>query len=136
MMMNTRVLTISADANAEDAIRLLLEHRISGLPVVDAEGNLVGIISEYALLESLYEPQAKKCRVGDLMTRDVTSVVATTLLSDVANKLRTQRIRRLPVVRDGKVVGIIARRDLLRYVVDENVDLEAFLREIQQYTHA
>jgi CBS domain-containing protein len=129
--MNKNVLTISEDASVEEAIRALLEHHISGMPVVDYRGNLVGIITEFQLLEALHTPEVKKYRVRELMTRDVTTVSENTALADVAGMLVMQRIRRIPVVRDGEVVGVIARRDLLRYIVQSEGSLEGFFDKMQ-----
>lgn len=117
-VMSRKIVAVSADATVEDAIRSLLEHHVSGAPIVDEQGCLVGIISEFQLLEAVYTPEIKQQRVSDLMTKDVVTVTEDASLSEITNMLLLHRIRRVPVVRDRKVVGIIARRDLLRYVVD------------------
>ena len=135
-VMNKNVLTISEDATVEEAIRGLLQHQISGMPVVDHGGRLVGIITEFQLLEVLYAPEVKKLRVRELMTRDVTTVSENTALTDVAGVLVMQRIRRIPVVRDGIVTGIIARRDLLRYVMQSEESLEGFFSKMLTYVPA
>lgn len=116
-VMSRNVVAIRADATVEEAIRSLLEHHVSGAPVVDGQGHLVGIISEFQLLEAVYTPEVKWERVQDLMTKDVVTADEGASVSDVANLLLLHRIRRVPVVRDQNVVGIIARRDLLRYVI-------------------
>jgi CBS domain-containing protein len=117
-VMNTNLVAVCADATVEETIRSLLEHHVSGAPIVDEQGYLVGIVSEFQLLEAIYRPEVKQEQVRDLMTKDVITVTEDAALSEVANLLLLHRIRRVPVVRDGKIVGIIARRDLLRCTVD------------------
>jgi CBS domain-containing protein len=115
-VMNTSLVAICTDATVEDAIQCLLEHRVTGAPVVDEEGCLVGIVSEFQLLEAIYRPEVKQEHVCDLMTKQVITVTEDAPLSEVANKLLLHRIRRAPVVRGNTVVGIVSRRDLLRHV--------------------
>ncbi len=117
-VMNKNVVAIRPDATVEEAIHSLLENHVSGVPIIDEQGYLAGIISEFQLLEAIYRPEVKQERVRDLMTKDVITVAEDAALSEVANMLLLHRIRRVPVVRDGKMVGIIARRDLLGCTVD------------------
>ncbi|MBN2295029.1 MAG: CBS domain-containing protein [Pirellulales bacterium] len=129
---NTDVLTISADATVEEAIRHLIDNNISGMPVVDEEGYLAGIISEFQLLETLYSPEVRAMPVRDVMTKDVITVSVNTMLSDVASLMVAHRIRRLPVVNGGKLVGIISRRDLLKYALEAGDELDEFFGEIKE----
>ena len=135
-VMRTNVITICADATVEDAIRSLLQHDISGAPVVDDQGSLVGIISELQLLEAVYTPEVKERPVRHFMTKDVLTVVESTLLSDVTSLLVLHRIRRVPVVGNGSIVGIITRRDLLRYTLDAGDTLEACLDQVKTFVNA
>jgi CBS domain-containing protein len=121
-VMNTNLVTIRTDSSVEEAIRCLLEHRVTGVPVVDQQGRLAGIVSEYQLLEAIYRPEVKQEQVCDLMTRDVITVTEDAPLSEVANMLLLHRIRRAPVVRGGAVVGIVTRRDLLRCLLDAELE--------------
>ena len=120
MRKRSDLITLSPDDSAEDAIHTLLDNSISGAPVVDADGNLVGIISEFQLLEVLYNPDAKEDQVNDLMTKAVLSVEAEKPLLEVTNLFIVHRIRRVPVVSAGNLVGLISRRDLLRHAVSGN----------------
>jgi CBS domain-containing protein len=123
---NTKVITIASDATVEEAIRVLLENRISGAPVTDENGTLLGVVSEFPLLEVIYSPKLKTAPVTKLMTRDVLTVEEGTLLSDIATLFVTHRIRRVPVLRDGRLVGVVSRADLLRHALtagDELADL-------------
>jgi CBS domain-containing protein len=118
-VMTTKVVSISPEASVADAVQVLIDGHISGVPVIDGQGRLVGIISEFQLLEMVFDPRIKSAPVGDLMTRDPLTVAETTSLSDVASLFVLHRIRRLPVLRDDRVVGVIARRDLLKYMLRE-----------------
>ncbi|MHC4177043.1 MAG: CBS domain-containing protein [Planctomycetota bacterium] len=117
-VMNTNVVVVPGDATVEEAIRSLLKHHVSGAPIVDEQGCIVGIISEFQLLEAIYRPEVKRERVRDVMTKDVITVTEDAALSEIANLLLLHRIRRVPVVRDGKMVGLISRPDLLRCTVE------------------
>ncbi|PDW00537.1 CBS domain-containing protein [Candidatus Viridilinea mediisalina] len=109
-IMTQAVISINEAATVEDAARLLARNRISGLPVVNAEGLLVGLVSEHDLI-------AKPGRlVGELMTRGVITIGLDTEVEQIQHLLTHQRIRRVPVVEHGKVVGIVSRSDLVRQI--------------------
>jgi CBS domain-containing protein len=132
-VMTTNVTTIAPDATVDEAIRVLLENQISGLPVVDARGMLVGMISEFQLLETVFDPQIRNESVRGFMTRDVIAVDDGALLADVASLFIMHRIRRVPVLRDGQLVGLITRRDLLRYVAKAGDQIDTFLNEVRRF---
>ncbi len=113
-IMTSDVATVTSMCRLCDAVEVMLERRVSGLPVVDEEQRLVGIITEFALLVLTYDKSAGEDAVVEHMTRAVTSVEEDALLSDVADIFILNRFRRLPVTRGGKLVGIISRRDLMR----------------------
>jgi CBS domain-containing protein/ribosomal protein S27AE len=109
-IMTTRVITVTEKQTRQQAARLLNEHRISGLPVIDAANTMVGMVTEYDII-------SKKGRtVGDIMTRGVISVAPDTDVDDVSHILVHERIRRLPVLDQGRLVGIVSRADLVREV--------------------
>jgi CBS domain-containing protein len=132
-VMTTNVTTIAPDATVDEAIRVLLDNQISGLPVVDARGMLVGMISEFQLLETVFDPQIRNETVRGFMTRDVIAVDDGALLADVASLFIMHRIRRVPVLRDGQLVGLITRRDLLRYVAKAGDQIDTFLNEVRRF---
>lgn len=138
-VMTNQVLTVKPDATVRDVAALLSEHGISGVPVVDDNDRIIGIVSEGDLLhrsEIGTERRPKRRRswwlaslasdaaddyvkahglkVADVMTRDVISVGETTELSEVAVLLETRGIKRVPVMTDGKLVGILSRANLVR----------------------
>lgn len=107
-IMTTSILTLTPDTAIENAARTMFENAISGMPVVDEDGLLVGVVSEFDIISKHGE------KVGDIMTTDVISVGEDTDPETIARMLTEQRIRRIPVVSEGRVVGIISRSDLVR----------------------
>jgi CBS domain-containing protein len=129
--MTRRVISINPKATLEEAIRLLLKHNISGAPVIDDNGRLCGIITQYQLLEVLYEPTVKHSRVEECMTREVITIDEEALLGSATNYFVLHRIRRIPVLRDGKVIGILSRQDLLTYFAETGEEIEAFFAKLK-----
>ncbi len=109
-VMTTRVVTITEDQSKQQAARLLAQHRISGLPVVNADQVVVGVVTEYDVIGK----EGKT--VGEIMTRGVISVTPDTELEEVSHLLVHERIKRLPVLDQGKLVGIVSRADLVKEV--------------------
>ena len=140
-VMTTNVITVEPDTAVQELATLLSDRGISGVPVLDRDNRLVGVVSEGDLLhraETGTERRTQRRRsrwldnfasdqeaardyvkahgrtVREIMTRDVISVSDTTELADIATLLETRRIRRVPVVRDGQLIGIISRANLVR----------------------
>jgi CBS domain-containing protein len=107
-VMTRDVLTVRPTDPVEAAVNLIVDHRITGVPVVDDEGRCVGIVSESDVLSR------RGRTVGEIMTTEVIAVEEDTSLAEAAETLLTRRIRRLPVTRNGRLVGILTRMDLLR----------------------
>jgi CBS domain-containing protein len=133
--MTRRVVTVAPDASIADAARLMLENKVSGLPVVDAAGAVVGIVSEHDLLremdgdrrgphwmELMIEDaglpdglgQLRSHKVSEVMTPSPATVAPASSLIEACRIIEDRGVKRLPVVKDGKLVGIIARADLVR----------------------
>ena len=109
-VMTTKVITVTEHSTKQQAARLLAQHRISGLPVVNADNVVVGVVTEYDVIS--IEGQT----VGEIMTRGVISVTPDTDLEEVGQLLVHERIKRLPVLDQGRLVGIVSRADLVREV--------------------
>jgi CBS domain-containing protein/rubredoxin len=108
-VMTPEPLTFTADTTVHEAAAVLSEHRISGAPVVNDKGKIIGIVSEYDLIART------GVTVRDVMTRDVITVPETATVDRVRAQLVTQRLKRVPVVdAQGKLVGLISRADLVR----------------------
>jgi CBS domain-containing protein len=119
-VMVTRLVTFRPHLSMDAAMRTLVKRGISGAPVVDDEGRLVGMLSEYDCLRvvagdhtsALFEGPAG--RVEDFMSRDVRTIGPDTVLATIADRFLTQHIRRLPVVEGDRLLGQVSRRDILR----------------------
>jgi CBS domain-containing protein len=109
-VMTTGVITVTETQTKQQAARLLSQHRISGLPVVNADNVVIGVVSEYDIISK--EGQT----VGEIMTRGVISITPDTDLEEVSHLLVHERIKRLPVIDQGRLVGIVSRADLVREV--------------------
>lgn len=109
-VMTARVITVTENQTKQQAAQLLSQHHISGLPVVNAAYGVVGVVTEYDVLGK--EGQT----VADIMTRGVISVTPDTDLEEVGHLLVHERIRRLPVLDQGRLVGIVSRGDLVKEV--------------------
>jgi tRNA nucleotidyltransferase (CCA-adding enzyme) len=110
----SEIVTISPEATVQQAVETLITHGVSGLPVVDRNGKIVGVISELALLEIVYEPDIGGQPISGYMTKDVISVEPSAPITRIADLFILHRIRRIFVVQEGKLVGLISRRDILK----------------------
>jgi CBS domain-containing protein len=117
-IMTTDIVTSRANVTIEAAIDTLLSEEISGLPVIDDDGRLIGVITEFALLAVAYDRRVKNHTVSQHMTRDIISVDIDDPISRVADLCIVHRVRRVPVMKDGRLVGIISRRDVLRALIE------------------
>jgi len=107
---------IHPETTIDDAIEMLLTHRVSGLPVVDGQGLLVGVISEIDIIDLVYNADLSRSLVGDVMCRELQFLDAEASLDEAANLFCEKNMRRIPIVRDRKLVGVLSRRDLIRFV--------------------
>ena len=136
-VMTSNVITVGPDARVQDVAGLLLHHRISAVPVVGPKGELLGIVSEGDLIN---RPESETERrkpwwldalatneglaaeyvrshsrnVTDVMTSEVITVSPGTSVAEIATLLERHRIKRVPVVENGKIVGIVSRANLLQ----------------------
>ena len=117
-VMTEEVVTIGPDATIDQAISLLLNNEVSGLPVVDEQQVLLGVITEIDIIDLVYKGDLEDSVVGDHMTRTVSYLAPDASLDDAANIFCNNSIRRIPVVRDDRLVGVISRHDLIGFVHD------------------
>lgn len=113
-IMTSTVVTAKEDMLVTNVMKLLLRWHISGLPIVDDEGMLLGIITEHDVMNFALSGDAASTRASEVMTKQVETYAPDTLVVEIVNHFASHRIRRVPVVEYGKVVGIISRRDIVR----------------------
>lgn len=120
VFMDSVVPTLGPDTQIMKAVDFLLRHRVTGAPVVDSDGKLLGIITETDLLklvtEGIHGEPPTDATVAEYMTPDVVTVPPTADIYYVAGIFLKNKFRRLVVVKDGKIVGAITRFDLLRVI--------------------
>jgi CBS domain-containing protein len=143
-IMTTDVITVKQDTTIEELARILMKYQINGTPVVDDNGNLKGIVTENDLISknsrlhiptilrlfdafiplgtSRLEVEIKKMAastVGEICTRDVITVDDETSVEDIATIMTEKKIHLLPVLKEGKLVGIIGKKDIIRGIAGE-----------------
>ena len=134
--MTRRMITIAPNSSIVEAAKLMLEHKVSGLPVIDAAHHVVGIVSEHDLLRRRESDKGKQQShwlqlmiegagltdesaqfhersVNEVMTANPITVAPTSSLGEACRLIEERGMKRLPVVQNGKLVGIIARADLV-----------------------
>jgi CBS-domain-containing membrane protein len=143
-IMTVNVITVSEDTPVHEIVGLLLKYRISAVPVIDSARKVLGIVSEGDLLrgegtsrarvqrpwwlEAVFVGQtvaydkARGRRAGAVMTRNVITVDGDTPLNEIAELLERQHIKRVPVLSDGKLAGIVSRANLLHGLANTIVD--------------
>ena len=143
-IMTKEVITVQEDTTIHEMAQILVQNKISGVPVVDAQGRLAGIVTENDLINknkklhiptvlrlfdayiplgtSKLETDIKRMAaitVGDILTKEVVSVNEDTPVEEIATIMSEKNIHLLPVLRDGILVGIIGKRDLIKAVARE-----------------
>ena len=116
-VMKTNVITVKKETPIYDAIALLLNNNITGLPVVDDEDNLIGIITEKDVLKLLYANIKDDSKVEQFMTKDVFVFDEDDNLTDVAECFIRNHFRRVPILKNGKIVGILSKKDIIAYIL-------------------
>ncbi len=146
-VMVTNVITVGPDACLQDVAHLFLSHRISAVPVVGSDGKLIGIVSEGDLMRRAEAGTGRQRawwlslltgrqvlaaeyikehsrKVADVMTREVITAAPETPLRDIANTLEKNGIKRVPIVKDNKIVGIVSRANLLQALASLRKQIE------------
>lgn len=115
--MSKRLVTLAKDIDVIDAVKKLLDHKITSAPVVDQAGRLLGMFSEKDVMNIVLEAsynQSMGGKVGDYMTKEVITVDAESSIVDLAEKFQQSTVRSFPVFEDDDLVGIVSRTDVLR----------------------
>ncbi|MEI6706473.1 MAG: CBS domain-containing protein [Methylococcales bacterium] len=118
--MSKRIITVTKETHVIDAVKKLLDNKVTSAPVVDEQGRLIGLFSEKdsikVFLESVYN-QGMSGKVGDHMTMGTISVDADSSIVELAEKFDKSSVRSFPVFDDGKFVGMISRTDVLKALI-------------------
>jgi CBS domain-containing protein len=141
-IMTSPVHTVRDDRPAREAIAIMAEHRVTSLPVLDEDGEIVGMVSEIDVLRNrlAHDPRAHLrgappddrdpgALVRDVMTESVVCLSGKADAADVAEVLVTNRIRAVPIIEGGELVGIVSRRDLLRTLLRDDTAIAADVQE-------
>ncbi len=122
-IMKRNVTTVEEGTPIKEAIRTLVHHNFTGLPVVDTENQVIGIISEKDVLSLAIDinrhshtPEQNCMLVEDFMTKDPVTIEATESLITLCSCLMKNKFRRVPVVLNNKLIGIITRKDVISYI--------------------
>ncbi len=124
-IMTTDLITVTEQTLVREAIDLLAENKITGLPVIDGDNRLVGIVSEKDILIMAYHKITDTCdevmnsrRISNVMTSEVVSFRPDDNLADICQVIMSNPFRRVPVVDDdGRLVGLVSRKDIIAYIL-------------------
>ena len=149
-IMKTDVYTVSDEATIKEVLQMLVESKTSGLPIVNAKNQVVGFISDGDIMKFIakqnpriidmtsfitvwYDTESIEKKLHDLMELSVMELATTKLISvdtdydidEVAKVLGEKKIKKVPVLEDGKLAGVISRSDILRYILGVYLEKEA-----------
>lgn len=113
-IMTSPVITVHKDTKLTEVIDLLLRWNISSLPVVGDDQRLLGLVTEYDVMDFALDGHAAEATAGEAMSAEVVAFPPEANVDELVNCSVSKRIHRMPIVRDGKVVGMVSRRDILR----------------------
>src|SRR4051794_30715488 len=118
--MNPQVVAVHPETTVEETIAFLTEHHIGGSPVINDAGELVGMISELALIDVVFDESVKFAPISRFTTQEVQVLQPNESLTRAAQLFALYAFRRLPVIENGKLVGILTRRDLMNFALRTN----------------
>jgi len=116
-IMTPNVISVKRDTLVYDAIRTLVKYNVTGLPVVNDDMSIAGIITEKDVLRLLYDVDENADKVEDFMTKGVVSFNVDDSLIDITECFIKNSFRRVPITSGGKLVGIISRKDIIAYIL-------------------
>ncbi len=117
-IMNKDVITVRKHTPIHQSLEIMVKHRITGIPVVEDDMSLVGMISEKDVLHLFHkQEELEEKTVNDFMTQPAISFDENESMLDVCNLLAKQIFRRIPITSEGKLVGIISRRDIIEHII-------------------
>ena len=117
-IMSREVVSGHPDTPITKVLELLVENDITGVPVVESDGQLVGIVTEKDMIGVLFGQETPSGTARDYMTEDILSFDENDDIIAVCECLTANHLRRVPILADGRLVGIISRRDLIKYIIE------------------
>ena len=118
-IMTRKVITVKEDDNVRVVCKLLIKHHVSGFPVVSKSGKLTGFISERDVIAAVYKPNFLNRAAKQLMSRKVRTVCDSDPLINASKIFSQEKYRHLPVLKNNRLVGIVARRDVVRHMMGQ-----------------
>jgi len=112
-IMTRKVYTTCAEASVQEVAQLLSRKNISGVPVIDKDGKMIGIVTEADIIGKV---DREGLRAADIMSPEIIAVDEETRVGEIAMLLTEHKIKRVPVVQHGKLVGIVCRADIVHAV--------------------
>jgi len=128
-VMTTPAITVREDASLHDVAEVLAMQRVSGLPVVDPDGAIVGVISEADIIRKEAGQLSEARTAGEAMTAPALTIEPWRPVTEAARAMLREQVNRLPVVSDGELVGIVARADLVQAFVRADAEITEEIRE-------
>ncbi len=119
-IMTHRVYTTTPQATVQEVAQLLTRERISGVPVVNPDGKLIGIVTEADIIA---KTTASNLHAKDIMSSEVIVVGEDTPVSEIARLLTDKKIKRVPVVHEGRLIGIVSRADIVYAVAQGHLTI-------------
>jgi CBS domain-containing protein len=117
-IMTTKIVYVRKDTPVYDVVAMLVDNHITGIPVVNDDMSLAGVITEKDVLRLLYDDREEPGRTEDFMSTEVVSFDENEDIIAVCECLVKGSFRRVPIVSGGKLVGIISRRDIIKYILE------------------
>jgi CBS domain-containing protein len=118
-VMTTDVIYVTKDTNIYEAIQTMVAHNVTGLPVVDENRMLVGVVTEKDVLRLLYNVEDHAGIVADFMSHRVVAFDQDDDLQDLVDSFKVNAFRRVPILDQGRLVGIVSRKDIIRYIKEQ-----------------
>lgn len=118
-VMSRPVISGKRNASARDVALQLLTGFYSGMPVTDEQGSVIGVVTELDLLKAVWDgKELVKLTAEDIMSKDVVTADVNTPVTDIIETMHDKDVIRLPITKDGKLVGVIARCDILKHLIE------------------
>src|SRR5262245_34120363 len=116
-VMNRCAVTVRLDDTLIDAVNVLCKHHLSGAPVLSAKGDVVGFICESDLMDVLFDVAARSNPISAYMDGGIYAIDPEDSIASAATMFALYGVRRLPVIENGMLIGVVTRRDLLKYAI-------------------